>query len=50
MSAANIQVHFRLDFFMEANNMNPDQTASKVHIVYNIIIKQITFVVSAMCP
>ena len=27
MSAAYIQVHFRLDFFMEANNMNPDQTA-----------------------
>ena len=24
-----IQVHFRLDFFMEANNMNPDQTAPK---------------------
>ena len=22
-----IQVHFRLDFFMLANNMNPDQTA-----------------------
>ena len=28
MSAAYIQVHFRLDFFMEANNMNPDQTAA----------------------
>ena len=27
MSAAYIQVHFRLDFFMEANNMNPDKTA-----------------------
>ena len=26
-SAAYIQVHFRLDFFMEENNMNPDQTA-----------------------
>ena len=26
-SAAHIQVHFRLDFFMEANTMNPDQTA-----------------------
>ena len=24
-SDAYIQVHFRLDFFMEANNMNPDQ-------------------------
>ena len=23
-----MQMHFRLDFFMEANNMNPDQTAS----------------------
>ena len=23
---SNIQVHFRPDFFMEANNMNPDQT------------------------
>ena len=21
------QVHFRLDFFVKANNMNPDQTA-----------------------
>ena len=28
-SAAYIQVHFRLDFFMEANNMDPDQTALK---------------------
>ena len=27
MSAAYIQVHFRLDFYMEANNMNTDQTA-----------------------
>ena len=27
MSAAYIQVNFRLDFYMEANNMNPDQTA-----------------------
>ena len=26
-SAASIQVHFTLDFIMEANNMNPDQTA-----------------------
>ena len=29
MSAAYIQVHFRLDFFMEANNINPDHTAPK---------------------
>ena len=28
-SAAHIQALFRLDFFMEANNMNPDQTAPK---------------------
>ena len=28
-SAAYIQVNFRLQFFMEANNMNPDQTAPK---------------------
>ena len=28
-SAAYIQVQFRLDFIMEANTMNPDQTASK---------------------
>ena len=27
MSAPYIQVHFRLDFLMEANNMSPDQTA-----------------------
>ena len=27
MSAANFQVHFKLDFFMGAHNMNPDQTA-----------------------
>ena len=26
MSAAYIQVHFRLDFFNEENNMNPDQS------------------------
>ena len=25
--AAYIYMHFRLDFIMEANNMNPDQTA-----------------------
>ena len=29
MYAAYIQVHFRLDFFMEANNMNLDKTAPK---------------------
>ena len=27
MSAAYIQLHFRLDFVMEANTMNPNQTA-----------------------
>ena len=26
-SATYIREHFRLDFFMEANNMSPDQTA-----------------------
>ena len=30
MSAADIQVHFRIGFFIEANNMNPDQTAPLV--------------------
>ena len=29
MSAAHIQAPWRLDFFMEANDMNPDQTAPK---------------------
>ena len=29
MSAAYIQVHFRLDFIMEAITMNPDQIAPK---------------------
>ena len=33
-SAANIQVHFRLDFFLEANNMNPDQTAPLLFAIY----------------
>ena len=28
--AANTQVHLRLDFILEANNMNPDQTAPLV--------------------
>ena len=27
MSAAYTKVHFRLEFFMEANNINPDQAA-----------------------
>ena len=27
MSAASNQVHFKLDFIMEANNMDSDQTA-----------------------
>ena len=27
MSASYIQVHFRLDFIIEANIMNPDKTA-----------------------
>ena len=27
MSVAYTQVNFKLDFFVEANNMNPDQTA-----------------------
>ena len=42
MSATNVEVHFGLDFFMEAINMNPDQTAPQgsslicVHIVCNI--------------
>ena len=39
-SAACIQVHFRLDFIIQANNMNPEQTAPSsliwVHIVCNI--------------
>ena len=32
-SAAYIQEHFRLDFIMEANNMNLDQTAPKDIVV-----------------
>ena len=43
MSAAYyIQMHFRLDCFIEENNMNPDQTVPfgssliRVHIVCNI--------------
>ena len=33
MSAVYIQAHFRLDFFMQANNMNPDQIAPKGEIL-----------------
>ena len=29
MSAVYTQVHFRLELFMQSNNMNPDQTAPK---------------------
>ena len=39
MSAAYIQVHFKLDFLTETNNMNPDQTAPnqiRVNIFCNI--------------
>ena len=45
MPTAYVQVQFRLDFFMVANNMSPDQTApleaqrsslTNVHIVCNI--------------
>ena len=35
MSAVYIHMHIQIDFFMEANNMNPDQTAPRVHIVCN---------------
>ena len=38
-STANTGVHFRLDLIMEANTMNPDQTALSliwVHTVCNI--------------
>ena len=35
-SAAYIQIHLKLDFIMEENTMNPDQTAPKVHIVCNM--------------
>ena len=40
-SAAYIQVHFRLDFIMEANTLNPVQTAPRsslicVHFICNI--------------
>ena len=34
MSAAIIQEHFRLDFIMEANNIDPDQTAPKAIFAY----------------
>ena len=29
MPAENIKMNFRLDFFMDANNMKPNQTAPK---------------------
>ena len=38
MSSAYIQVHFRLDFIMEAGTMNSDQAAPLVHIVCNTCI------------
>ena len=31
-SAESLQVIFRLDFFMEVNNMTPDQTAPKAAV------------------
>ena len=34
MPAAYAQVHFRLDFVMKANTMNPDQTAPKARGPY----------------
>ena len=34
LSAAYIQVHFRLDFFMVANTMNPDQIAHSGAVIY----------------
>ena len=34
MSAAYILVQFKLDFFMEENNMNPDQTAPKEQQIF----------------
>ena len=38
MSAPYIQVHFRLDSFMEANNMNPDQIALKSSLIWVHIV------------
>ena len=40
MSAAYIQVHFRLDLIMEANTMNCDQTVP-LYLVYNISDKTV---------
>ena len=41
MYAANTQVHFTLDFIMEAISMNPDQTAqTKVSKKSGIFIKR----------
>ena len=37
-SAEHIQVHFRLDFYMEANNMNPDQTAPEGAVWFGSIL------------
>ena len=34
-SVVYIQVHFRLDFVMEANTMNPDQTAAQMGAVWS---------------
>ena len=36
MSAAYIKMHFRLGFFMEAYNINPDMNLNWVKIVCNI--------------
>ena len=40
MSAAYIQVYFRLDFIVEANTMNPDQTATKKVVKSRVILLQ----------
>ena len=40
-SAAYIQVHFRLDVFMEVNNINPDQTAPKGAVRSGFILFEI---------
>ena len=36
MSAAYIQVHFREDFFMQANNMKPDHTGFMFILQYRL--------------
>ena len=38
MSAAYIQVHFRLDFFMEGYNIKPDQTAPGSSLIWVYIV------------